>query len=91
MRIPDERDVVPFVQESVFLHHPASVRAVVRSAIGLYGLDGNEPGSHLPGISELVLEPAGRRAIGRTRSRSWSSCWNGSAWCSAASAARARG
>jgi serine/threonine protein kinase len=65
VRIPDERDVVPFVQESVFLHHP-DFRCALResSAIGLYGLDGNEARSNLPGISELVLEPEQRRAIG---------------------------
>ncbi|WP_133853965.1 protein kinase domain-containing protein [Labedaea rhizosphaerae] len=68
VRIPDERDVVPFVQESVFLHHP-DLRCALResSAIGLYGLDGLESTSNLPGISELVLEAAGRRAIGRNQ------------------------
>jgi serine/threonine protein kinase len=68
VRIPDERDVVPFVQESVFLHHP-DFRCALResSAIGLYGLDGNEARSNLRGISELVLESAGRRAIGRNQ------------------------
>lgn len=64
-RIPDERDVVPFVQESVFLHHP-DFRCALResSALGLYGIDGNEARSNLPGISELVGEPADRRAVG---------------------------
>jgi hypothetical protein len=68
VRIPNERDVVPFVQESVFLHHP-DLRCALRdsSAIGLYGLDGNEARSNLPGICELVLEPAQRRAIGRNQ------------------------
>ena len=45
VRIPDERDVIPFVQESVFLHPPdfrCELRAPAR--IDLYGLDGNEPG-----------------------------------------------
>ena len=67
-QIPNERDVIPFVQESVFLHHP-DFRCVLResSAIGLYGLDGNEARSNLPGISELVLAPAQRRAIGRNQ------------------------
>jgi hypothetical protein len=65
VRIPDEREVVPFVQEVPFLHHP-DLRCALRgsSAIGLYGLDGNEARSNLPGISELVLAPAQRRAIG---------------------------
>lgn len=67
-RIPDSRDVVPYVQESVFLHHP-DLQCLLSeaSAIGLYGLDSNESRSNLPGISELVLEPAGRRAIGRNQ------------------------
>ena len=39
------------------------------SARGLYGLDGNEHVSNLPGISELLLEPARRRAIGPNEER----------------------
>jgi serine/threonine protein kinase len=68
VKIPDERDVVPYVQESIFLHHP-DFRCALResSAIGLYGLDGNEARSGLPGISGLVLEPAGHRAVGRNQ------------------------
>ncbi|MBK6874123.1 MAG: BREX system serine/threonine kinase PglW [Kineosporiaceae bacterium] len=68
--IPDERDVVPFVQESVFLHHP-DFRSALReaSAIGLFGLDGGENRSNLPGISTLVLEAAGRRSVGRNQER----------------------
>jgi serine/threonine protein kinase len=64
-RVPDSRDVVPFVQESVFLHHP-DLRCLLSEAstINLYGLDGNESRSNLSGISQLVFEPAGRRAIG---------------------------
>ncbi|MFN8074141.1 MAG: BREX system serine/threonine kinase PglW [Kineosporiaceae bacterium] len=66
--IPDPRDVIPFVQESVFLHHP-DMRCLLSpsSALGLYGLDGNEARSGLPGISELVRQPAGRRAVGRNQ------------------------
>ncbi|WP_435589905.1 BREX system serine/threonine kinase PglW [Micromonospora aurantiaca (nom. illeg.)] len=65
VQISDERDVIPFVQEAVFLHHP-DLRCVLSpaSAINLYGLDDRVSQSHLTGISELVLEPAGRRAIG---------------------------
>jgi serine/threonine protein kinase len=65
VHIPDERDVVPFVQEAVFLHHPDLRCALsATSAINLYGLDTGRSHSGLPGISDLVLEPAGRRAIG---------------------------
>ena len=65
VRIPDERDIVPFVQESVFLHH-SDLRCVLSdaSAINLYGLDGYASRSNLPGVSDLVLQSAGRRAIG---------------------------
>ncbi|RLQ04570.1 BREX system serine/threonine kinase PglW [Micromonospora sp. BL1] len=65
VQIPDERDVIPFVQEAVFLHHP-DLRCALgpSSAINLYGLDGRRTESNLTEISELVLEPAGRRAIG---------------------------
>ncbi|MEU8284183.1 BREX system serine/threonine kinase PglW [Micromonospora sp. NPDC048905] len=65
VQIPDERDVIPFVQEAVFLHHP-DLRCVLSSssAINLYGLDDHSSRSNLAEISELVLEPAGRRAIG---------------------------
>ncbi|MER5337842.1 BREX system serine/threonine kinase PglW [Micromonospora sp. NPDC002717] len=65
VQIPDERDVIPFVQEAVFLHHP-DLRCALgpSSAINLYGLDGRSTQSNLTEISELVLESAGRRAIG---------------------------
>ena len=58
-QIPDPRAVVPFVQESVFLHHP-DLRCVLpaTSRIDLFGLDGNEASSGLPGISGRLLEPA---------------------------------
>lgn len=62
--IPDERDLLPFVQESVFLHHPQFTSKLSdAAAMGLYGLDGAEEKSNLWGISELVLEPAGKRSI----------------------------
>lgn len=65
VRIPDKRDVVPFVQESVFPHHP-DFRCALResSTISLCGLDGHESTSNLTGISELVPESASRQAIG---------------------------
>lgn len=59
---PPVREVIPFVQESVFLHHPKIISELSRaSAVGLYGIDGNGSHSHLPGISELLLEPADPR------------------------------
>ena len=58
-RVPDARTVVPFIQESVFLHHPG-IRCLLppASRIDLFGLDGSEHGTGLPGISERLLEPA---------------------------------
>ena len=55
----DPRSVVPFVQESVFLHHP-NLRCLLPppSRIDLFGLDGDENRTGLPGISERLLEPA---------------------------------
>lgn len=62
--IPDVRSVVPFVQESVFLHHPR-LRCVLPAAsrVDLFGLDGEESHSGLPGISERLLEPATQQGI----------------------------
>lgn len=57
--IPDTRLVVPFVQESVFLHHPDMRCELSESAaINLFGLDGVQGSSNLPPISTRVLEPA---------------------------------
>ena len=56
--VADVRAVVPFVQESVFLHHPG-LRCLLPTAsrIDLFGLD-DVRDSGLPGISERLLEPA---------------------------------
>ena len=69
-RIPDVRTVVPFVQESVFLHHPG-IRCLLppASRIDLFGLDGSESGTGLPGISERLLEPSTPPAVGRRQPR----------------------
>ena len=67
--IPDPRSVVPFVQESVFLHHPG-MRCVLppTSRIDLFGIDGNEASSGLPGISERLLESSTpQQSIGGNR------------------------
>lgn len=56
-QIPDVRKIVPFVQESVYLHHPG-MRCVLptSSRIDLFGIDGNEASTGLPGIAERLLE-----------------------------------
>jgi serine/threonine protein kinase len=67
--IPDARTVVPFVQESVFLHHPG-IRCLLppASRIDLFGLDGSEHETGLPGISERLLEPSTpHQSIGANR------------------------
>lgn len=39
--IPDRRKAIPFVKESVFLHHPRLICELdEEAALGLYGLDG---------------------------------------------------
>jgi serine/threonine protein kinase len=57
--VSDSRTIVPFVQESVFLHHRA-LRCLLppASRMDLFGLDGAENGSGLLGISGRLLEPA---------------------------------
>jgi serine/threonine protein kinase len=68
-RVPDVRTVVPFVQESVFLHHPG-LRCLLppSSRMDLFGLDGAENGSGLPGISGRLLEPATpQQSVGANR------------------------
>jgi serine/threonine protein kinase len=68
-RIPDPRTVVPYVQESVFLHHPA-LRCLLppASQIDLFGLDGYESETGLPGISERLLEaPTPQQSVNASR------------------------
>ncbi len=53
------RDRIPFVQELVFLHSPEFVCDLPSSSrINLYGLDGHQKTTGLPGISERLLAPA---------------------------------
>lgn len=53
------RSRIPYVQELVFLHHPEFVCDLPQSSsINLYGLDGHEKVTGLPGISERLLAPA---------------------------------
>jgi serine/threonine protein kinase len=58
-QVPDPRRIVPFVQESVFLHHPG-LRCLLpmASRTDLFGLDGDESRTGLPGVSERLLEAA---------------------------------
>ena len=59
-RIPDVRTAVPYVQESVFLHHPDfRCQLPPASRIDLFGLDNRQRQSGLPGISDRLLESAG--------------------------------
>ncbi|HET9897903.1 MAG TPA: NERD domain-containing protein [Streptosporangiaceae bacterium] len=58
-RVPDVRSAIPYVQESVFLHHPDFQRELPSSArLDLFGLNGSRDRSGLPGISSRLLEPA---------------------------------
>jgi serine/threonine protein kinase len=62
--IPNPREIVPFVQESVFLHHPNMRCALAPGAkIDLFGLDDSTETSGLPGISERLLETAGPHKV----------------------------
>jgi len=58
-RVQDPRTVVPFVQECVFLHHPG-LRCLLPmvSRTDLFGLDGQEASTGLPGISDRLIEAA---------------------------------
>lgn len=57
-QIPDPRDVVPYLQEAVFLHHPRlRCELPPASRLDLFGLDDCSATSGLPGISERLLEP----------------------------------
>ena len=58
------------------------------SSIDLYGLDGNEQRSNLPGISQLVLEPAGTPRHRPQPGADPGQAAGGSAWCSAGSGGR---
>lgn len=56
--VPDIGRIVPFIQESIFLHHERlECDLSEHSAQGLYGLDTATRQSNLPGISDLLLEP----------------------------------
>ncbi len=63
-RVDDPRRVIPFIQESVFLHHPGMVSELPpATSQGLYGLDDHETSTGLPGISTRLFEPAGPRPV----------------------------
>ncbi|MGI8417892.1 MAG: protein kinase domain-containing protein, partial [Nakamurella sp.] len=73
VQIPDERDVLPFVQESVFLHHQGlRCQLPTASRQDLFGPDGLEDQTLLPGVSTRLLEPAessSRRSIDTRRAK----------------------
>ena len=57
-RIPDPRTAIPYIQESVFLHHPGlRCQLPQPSRLDLFGLDHHERQIGLPGISTRLLEP----------------------------------
>jgi hypothetical protein len=64
-RIPDIRAAIPYIQESVFLHHPdLRCQLPPPSRLDLSGLDGREQQTGLPGISTRLLEPpAANRSV----------------------------
>ncbi|MFZ0160309.1 MAG: BREX system serine/threonine kinase PglW [Kineosporiaceae bacterium] len=64
---PDPNKVIPYVQECVFLHHPRLVCTLAAgSRIDLFGLDGEESRTGLPGISERLLEsPTSHQSVTR--------------------------
>src|SRR5699024_1101825 len=71
IRVPDRREAVPFVKESIFLHHPRVVCELDdASAIGLYAIVRRSHHTNLPGVSERLLAPAsGGRATTTTQAR----------------------
>ena len=51
--------VIPYVQECVFLHHPDTQVALPPAQLtDLYGIDGQERRSGLPSVRDRLLEPA---------------------------------
>ncbi|RVW03217.1 BREX system serine/threonine kinase PglW [Rhodococcus spongiicola] len=63
------KGAIPYVQELVFLHHPGLVCELpASSAINLYGIDGNERTSRLPGIGERLLAPPTRQPVSEQKS-----------------------
>ncbi|SHJ47310.1 Serine/threonine protein kinase [Tessaracoccus bendigoensis DSM 12906] len=59
---PRARDIIPWVNQAVFLHHPHTRVELPESArIDLYGPDRLENQTGLPGISELLSHPSGHR------------------------------
>lgn len=60
---------IPYMQELVYLHHPdLKCMLPVNSAINLYGIDGNEHRSYLPGISERLLAPSKHEPVSEEKS-----------------------
>lgn len=63
------KGIIPFVQELVYLHHPdLECMLPASSKINLYGIDGNEHRSRLPGLSERLLAPAKHEPVSEEKS-----------------------
>lgn len=64
------KHAIPYVQELVFLHHPDLHCALPESSkINLYGLDGIEDSTGLPGISERLRENPRHKEVTAQQSR----------------------
>lgn len=63
---------VPFIQESVFLHHPDLVSLLIGSAaIGIFGIPGHESAMRLHGIDTRLLEPPRQAQWAVTAEQPW--------------------
>ena len=90
---PGPEDVVPFVQESVFLHHPGFGASCRRRPVWTCSpstAPRTRPACPASPIASWRPRPRTSRSA-RTRATSSPRSWRGSASCSAASARRARG
>lgn len=64
---PSPREVLPYVQQSVFLHHPHLVCELAEpDKADLFGLDTATGTTRLPGISRRLLEPPPGGELPRT-------------------------
>ena len=90
-QVATRRSAEPYVQELVFLHHEQFSDLPPNSKINLYGLDGREGITKLPGISKVLLAPASHDPISNRTARSLPGLMRAMAWRRAASVRSARG